>query len=142
MWRAVADGRLPRAFRSFLSTNHFGTLQALFWRLCSQTTTKDIPPGFDRDCVQSQNVSQHDRTWFDMFCEWLLWSGDTLVHLLLKLTFREEGGPPIFSISPRVIHHVLNLYTTSDAFAESILLSCNAGTVISARAPRSIWSDW
>ena len=34
---------------------------------------------------------------------------------------------PDFSISPRVIHHVLNLYTAFDAIAESILLSCNVG---------------
>ena len=30
---------------------------------------------------------------------------------------------PVFSISPRVIHHELNLYTISDAIAETILLS-------------------
>ena len=34
---------------------------------------------------------------------------------------------PVFSISPRVIYHKLNLYTTCDAIAEFILFSSNEG---------------
>ena len=43
--------------------------------------------GFDRECVQSQNVSSHVGTWFDVFCEWWLSRSDTLVHLLLMFAW-------------------------------------------------------
>ena len=79
-----------------------------------------------------------------MFCEWRLSSSETLVHLLLVLAwsrlFREEDGLPSFSISPRVLDHKLNLYTTFDAILESILFSSNEGDrAESWMYPTDVW---
>ena len=34
--------------------------------------TNDFPSGFDRDCVQGQNMSSQIGPWFDKFCEWMV----------------------------------------------------------------------
>ena len=77
--------------------------------------------------VSKPNVSLQIGTWFDMFCEWWLSSYNTLVHLPLLCLGNdwsaEKMDYPVFQHSPRTISHKLNLYTTSEAIAESIMFS-------------------
>ena len=70
LWRVAADVQVapgPRRCLSNQPTWHTsGTLTTVF-----RFTTKEFfLRGFDRERLQSQNVSSQIGTWFDIFCEW------------------------------------------------------------------------
>ena len=129
----MADGTLPRVCRRCLSTNHLGRLQEAFFDDCvRKTTTKDISSVVSTETVSRAKTCprklEHGAT-----CSA---NGDCGAEARLCTCFTswlgydcsvEKVDHPDFSISPRVIHHELNLHTTSDAIAESILLSSNVG---------------
>ena len=98
--------------------NQLGKLQAL-WPPIPNYNEGIFPPWFRPGPCPNQNVSLQIGTS----------SYDTLVHMPLMLDwqrlFRGEDGPPSFQHSPRV-----NLYTTSEAIAESIMFSSNKVTAL------------
>ena len=122
--------RLPRAFCRCLSTDQLGKLQGTFCdgvrklqrRIISSVVStetvskaKTCPSKLEHgsSCSANNDCGAETRL-CTCFSSWLGYDCSV-----------EKVDHPDFSISPRVIYHELNLYTTFHAITESILLSSN-----------------